>query len=529
MARPVFALTLVVLSAGLCSCFRMFGAEQEPGQDASPTGCAAARPSPEGCGDGIVCGDEVCDDGVNDGDLGHCGVGCSAGPPAGLEFLEQPSDGWASEVISPSTSVLIADGEGRRVRGASLEVTLALANDATGGEGALSGQGPVAAVDGLATFETLTIDAPGVGYVLEASAPPLDAATSAHFIVQAPVAWPPAFGDWQLRKRIVVPSREPSASLADFPLLVHLAGDPDLRDGARDDGFDVRFGDAVGAPMSHETERYDGATGELLAWVRLPVLDTSTDTVFFIYYGNEAAAADPSDAAVWSNGYAGVWHLAETGSGAAGEYVDATGRGHDGTGGGGSASATPEPVVGAIGMGQSGDGVDDFIATAVSLDAPGPTSISLWAYLRDVTSSTRPGLVGQNNAVEIGFYWDDRINVWTADVAVTCPGKAVESLCTADFPLMDWFHLAVSWDGVEAVLYVDGVEQHRGGATVGSSPDGLNVLGRVFASTGGHLDGAVDEMRLASTGRPGAWFALEHANQSDPGSFCVVGSEERRP
>jgi hypothetical protein len=590
MVRSQIALAFVTLSAmGLVSCFRLFGTDcipgtvescscpdgrelevvcparcecDEPGMDASPD-CGDGAEYPEGCGDGVVCppeecddgrngdpcdgcldtceahvgtcgdallcGAEICDDGVNDGSLGRCASDCAAGPPARLSFLQEPSDGTVGVAIAPSTSVVIEDDGGRRVRGAAIDVSLALERDPTGGVAALAGNGPAAAVDGLATFPALVLDTSASGYVLRATAEPLAAATSVAFTVRPPTSWPPVLTSWQHRKRIAIRPGAPSASLRDFPLLISLDGDPDLRDRARSDGFDIRFTDGAGDPLSHEIDSYVGGTGTLLAWVRIPSLDPSVETVLYMYYGNPAISTDPSDPSVWSNGYLAVWHLAEAGRGTPDEYGDATGNGNDATGGAGAASSAPARQPAAIGMGQSGDGVDDFIATPLSINDVGPASVSLWAYVRTVTNTLHPGLIGQNDALEIGFYWADRLNVWTTEMSVTCPGESIQSLCTSDFPLGSWFHVAVSWDGTEGVLYVDGVEQHRGPSTIGSSTDFVTIMGRVFSPTGHYLDGIVDEVRLADVDRPAAWFALEHANQGDPGALQVVGAEEHRP
>jgi hypothetical protein len=56
-----------------------------PTSPTSPTEAdTSATDIPEGCGDGQVNGDEVCDDGVNDGSYGGCAVDCSAlGPHCG--------------------------------------------------------------------------------------------------------------------------------------------------------------------------------------------------------------------------------------------------------------------------------------------------------------------------------------------------------------------------------------------------------------------------------------------------------------
>jgi hypothetical protein len=40
------------------------------------------------------------------------------------------------------------------------------------------------------------------------------------------------------------------------------------------------------------------------------------------------------------------------------------------------------------------------------------------------------------------------------------------------------------------------------------------------------LNGAVDEVRIATEVRSADWIAAEHANQSDPPSFYQLGPEE---
>ena len=67
----------------------------------------------------------------------------------------------------------------------------------------------------------------------------------------------------------------------------------DVNDGSlfllvQDDGDDIVFTDNDGIKLDHEIESYDSATGHLVAWVNLPLLSTSTDTVIYLYYGNDA-------------------------------------------------------------------------------------------------------------------------------------------------------------------------------------------------------------------------------------------------
>jgi fibro-slime domain-containing protein len=66
------------------------------------------------CGDGIVAGDETCDDGVNDGSYGSCEPDCTRGPRCGdgelFEDVEECDDGINLTVYSPTNKPGCAPG-----------------------------------------------------------------------------------------------------------------------------------------------------------------------------------------------------------------------------------------------------------------------------------------------------------------------------------------------------------------------------------------------------------------------------------
>ena len=90
-------------------------------------------------------------------------------PPATrLAFGVQPSDTQAGATISPAVTVRVEDDDGNLVESASTSVTLAI--DDNPSDGTLSGTTTRSAVNGIATFDDLSIDRAGDGYTLEASA-----------------------------------------------------------------------------------------------------------------------------------------------------------------------------------------------------------------------------------------------------------------------------------------------------------------------------------------------------------------------
>jgi hypothetical protein len=93
-------------------------------------------------------------------------------PPAvALKFSVQPSNAYPMFQIYPAVQVAAVDANGNVVTGFTGQVTIAIGHDASVLGGAtLSGTKTVTATNGVATFSDLSIDQPGVGYTLVASA-----------------------------------------------------------------------------------------------------------------------------------------------------------------------------------------------------------------------------------------------------------------------------------------------------------------------------------------------------------------------
>jgi hypothetical protein len=55
------------------------------------------------------------------------------------------------------------------------------------------------------------------------------------------------------------------------------------------------------------------ATGQLIAWVRIPVLLHTADTVIYVFYGNpNITASQANSTGVWDTNYQAVYHLTST-------------------------------------------------------------------------------------------------------------------------------------------------------------------------------------------------------------------------
>jgi len=105
----------------------------------------------------------------------------AAGAATTLAFTVQPTNAIAGAAITPAVQVSIEDANGNVVTTATNAVTIAIGTNPGGGT--LSGTATAAAVAGVATFSTLSIDKTGTGYTLAASSAGFTGATSTAFNV----------------------------------------------------------------------------------------------------------------------------------------------------------------------------------------------------------------------------------------------------------------------------------------------------------------------------------------------------------
>ena len=173
---------------------------------------------------------------------------------------------------------------------------------------------------------------------------------------------------WGLRKKITIDGSKVVGALIDFPVLVKLTSDASLAANALSTGNDILFTASDGVTkLKHEIEYYVTATGELIAWVKMPALTTS-GAVIYMYYGNSGASAQADKNNVWDSNYKGVWHLGYN----AASQLDSTSNANTGTptniGTTSTSTITPETYVAnwdasvkKIGSAVVLDGSNDFV------------------------------------------------------------------------------------------------------------------------------------------------------------------------
>ena len=134
--------------------------------------------------------------------------------------------------------------------------------------------------------------------------------------------WYNTGGTWNYRKAITIDfTKVPNTDQSNFPVLVSLTADAALSAHALASGNDILFTLSDGTTkIPYQRESYAGGT--LTAWIQVPTLSHTANTVIYMYYGNSVAGDQQQAAGVWDATYAAVYHLSEPGAGTAGEYKE---------------------------------------------------------------------------------------------------------------------------------------------------------------------------------------------------------------
>ncbi len=349
------------------------------------------------------------------------------------------------------------------------------------------------------------------------------------------MAWYP--GGWTKRKQITIDNTKVggSGSHPNFPVLVNLASDAQLAASARLDGFDILFtaSDEV-TKLDHEIEKYVTGTGELVAFVRIPSLSTSVDTVIYMYYGNSGASDQSNKTGVWNSNYKGVWHLSED-PGAVGTdgIQDSTSNGWHLTDAGGMVSGDSVPVK--IGNGLEFDG-NEYLERADTYPTFTKFTVSGWVEATSYSAASCQLLQLQDTAAANG----PKANVFQCNNSAPrfylrndASGTDSE-LFTNTFTNNQLYWVVITWNGDTGVLdfYIDGTLDSTDISFLGGAitPDVIRVARMQLddAAFQYHI-GKLDDIRLSDIARDKFWIATEWNNQNSPGTFYSLGTEQTPP
>jgi RHS repeat-associated protein len=296
-------------------------------------------------------------------------------------------------------------------------------------------------------------------------------------------------------------------------------------------GYDIVFtSDAAGTvKLDHEIESYNPVTGTINFWVRVPVLSHTANTVIYMQYGssnvNRSLENRPG---VWSNGYAGVWHLAT--SGGAVSVTDSTG----------NTSATNTNVSAQTGHSDGAGGFtgNSYVrvansnafkpASALTVEAwVNPSSITAWNKMLSLDYRAD----GSWNSPFVSYSVGMNNNTQGISFQIANGGVGAVVASSSTIPLNSWSHVVGTFDSSTHLenLYLNGVQNgsvtNNGSAIDYGTSQDLTIGQRSPYSPGEGWNGVLDEVRISSVSRSPDWIATEYNNQSSPAAFLTINLE----
>lgn len=342
-----------------------------------------------------------------------------------------------------------------------------------------------------------------------------------------------ATGFLHCRSLTLASSQSGSADTANFPLVTQNGATAMTLGSSRIQNascYDVIFTtDQAGTTkLPWEIESCDQSTGAVIAWVGVPTLSHTSDTVVWVQYDNASISTAQNTGsyaptAVWDSNYKLVQHY---GTFSSTTVPDSTTNTNTGTipGGLGVTQTT-----GATNGGATFSANNVTVPNAASLR---PTHLTLEAWVYPTGTGAYLTIAG-NHSPSAGDY--------VYSVALDSTGthfRTVEWVSASNFnSVVDsatvttntWYHVAVTWDGTTLTLY-------KNGASVGTDTTfSGNLLtdedqpfstGAAFdGSAHGYWIGKIDEVRLSDDSRSAAYVLASYNNQKSSSTFLTVGAE----
>lgn len=287
------------------------------------------------------------------------------------------------------------------------------------------------------------------------------------------------------------------------------------------DGDDIVFGtnNTCSSLLNWEIDKYVAATGELIAWVSIPSLDGTTDTVIYMCYGDAGVTTfqGGAEGAAWDANFIVVTH---GGDGTTLSLLDSSGGNFDGT----NANLTAA-------TGKIGGGMNNASAAADGAHVDGTSTLvtgqalTFGGWFR-VSDAAGGGFhFGITNAAtqDWGVYAASGGNYYVFISAATQPGVDTGTA----FSSTTWHHVVGVYDGANVTPYVNGAPAGTPAALTGDLQNGMSArLG--WADDGLSANptaGDFDETRVSNAVRSADWITTEYNNQNTPGTFVAFGTE----
>ena len=321
-----------------------------------------------------------------------------------------------------------------------------------------------------------------------------------------------------VRAIVIDHTKVPNTDQANFPVLIsgtysYLATSANGGAVQNANGYDIIFtSDYSGAnKLDHEMESYNSGTGAIVAWVRIPNLSHTADTVIYLNYGNKlVTASQENNTGVWDSTYGGIYHLA---NGTTLSVRDSSGKANNG-----SLQGSPAAIAGQIDGGANfANSSDDIAINSIALSGVNYT-VSAWFNwplpANGSWNTLTRGASADHQVIVLESNWHLGAYDSATGTGFNDSGFAMNTLSNG------WHYLTAVGSGSGTTYYIDGAKV---GAITFRSNSQVSYLGNYQG--GGQQWGKTDEIRVSTTARSADWIASEYNNQSSPATFYSVYAE----
>ena len=317
------------------------------------------------------------------------------------------------------------------------------------------------------------------------------------------------------------------APLENFPMLVRLY---EKIEGFSYSGFlseggaDLRFSLADGTELVHEIEKWD-PSGKSYVWVKVPQLSAGMELV--MHWGKAGDVA-PSGSVFGDSGLWTALHLNETG----GSYADATGNNHTGSNASKAVDGVtyrPQPVDGLIGgavrisdLGQNAKGPAVLINSYASSGISDTFSFSLW-FRYVGTEAVANDCIMCSADCRVELWWGQPGNLGILDPGCNWTSVNVGSVFSPAADDKKWHHLAVTFSGTTARIYVNGVHKKAYTLKAPMAQTGKALgIGNNQTLERPAFKGDIDEFHLSTGVLSADWIAAEYAMAAESEAFLSL-------
>jgi hypothetical protein len=340
---------------------------------------------------------------------------------------------------------------------------------------------------------------------------------------------------WDYRIAFEVDSTKLSGDVTNLPTYLDLSLLPtEFHTNVKTDGGDIRITTSDGqTEVARELVFYNNTNDEGEVWFLAPSVSSSSNTKFYIYYGN-SGASDYADSDtygqynVWNSDYRIVSHWQDT-------HINSTTYSNNWF----------VPSFGVVGFTQSGQintslhqisggfGQQYTMNSSATLQpGTGPFTTQIWFYANDYNINNANILLNGPNKDPNGqqFFQLVETNQVIYRKLIGSKGLNYDTIVPYTFNLNEWYHVLVTREGSGSgtvSVYINGELE---GTDTGTFHTMNNSTLLSLGGANNFINRAyVDGFRWIHNSKNADEVKAEYNNQLDPSTFFSIGSEQVKP